>query len=257
MFIKISLCGALTLLSTTSAFALSCINDYGGSSSCANNTQAAGDCETLGYSKDNVSGCEHYLYCPFDISYKRCVSMPEEVFSACPEGYSDKLLSVSDCGTQGSKGWTFSSTTVEASDGSQVTCGKCSPKTCSGYYEKYKTVSDCGTSGSKGWTFASCYAGDTLMGKCTAKTCASHGYKTSSSVETGQYICKKATAWLGDRQDAYSCYDCAPCNTATKYQGVTDKRYIGDQSSIDICGYDKSSSAKLYGLYKNYFRRPS
>ena len=74
MFIRFSLFGALTLLSASSALALTCANDYGSSAGCASNTTAAGDCTTLGYSKDNVDGCEHYLYCPFDTSYKRCAT---------------------------------------------------------------------------------------------------------------------------------------------------------------------------------------
>ena len=77
MFVKPYLFGALTLLSASSALALTCANDYGSSAGCASNTTAAGDCATLGYSKDNVDGCEHYLYCPFDTSYKRCVSSEE------------------------------------------------------------------------------------------------------------------------------------------------------------------------------------
>ena len=74
MFVKPYLFGALTLLSASSALALTCANDYGSSAGCASNTTAAGDCTTLGYSKDNVDGCEHYLYCPFDTSYKRCAT---------------------------------------------------------------------------------------------------------------------------------------------------------------------------------------
>ncbi len=77
MFIKFSFFGVLTLLSTSSALALTCVNDYGGTSSCASNTTAAGDCETLGYSTSDVDNCEHYLYCPFDTSYKRCVTQSE------------------------------------------------------------------------------------------------------------------------------------------------------------------------------------
>ena len=71
MFTKLSLYGILTFLSTTSAFALTCANNYGGTTSCVNNTQTAGDCTSLGYSKD---GCDHFLYCPFDKAYKKCVS---------------------------------------------------------------------------------------------------------------------------------------------------------------------------------------
>ena len=91
MFVKPYLFGALTLLSASSALALTCANDYGSSAGCASNTTAAGDCATLGYSKDNVDGCEHYLYCPFDTSYKRCVASEkidcsDYPFEECPEG---------------------------------------------------------------------------------------------------------------------------------------------------------------------------
>ncbi len=30
-------------------------------------------CSELGYSTSNVDNCEHYLYCPFDTAYKKCV----------------------------------------------------------------------------------------------------------------------------------------------------------------------------------------
>ena len=256
-----------------------------GSALAALNCTTQPTCEQLGYSKSVDANCEDYILCPFDTSYKKCITgkvdctglgftqedksgwcgnvitcptdasytLCAEAFeNPCPNGYDSRLTSVADCGEQGSKGWTFSTQIITGNSGENITCGKCTPKTCSGYYEQYQSVSDCGSGGSRGWQFATCYSGDTLMGKCTEKTCASHGYKTSSSVETGQYICKKATAWLGNRQDTSSCYDCAPCNTATTYAGVTDRRYIGDQSSINICGYDKVSYAKLYGLYKNY-----
>ncbi len=169
MFIKVSLCGVLTLLSTTSAFALTCINDYGGTSSCTN-ANPAGDCETLGYSKDNVSGCEHYLYCPFDTAYKRCVS---EITWTCPDGYSDELTSVNQCGTSGSNGWSLSTTTVEASNGSQVTCGKCTALDCR-RPSPYQSIDDCGTRGALGWNFtesSTIYHGDEPCGTCHALSC--------------------------------------------------------------------------------------
>ena len=65
------------VLTSTSVFALTCANDYGGTQGCASNTTAAGDCETLGYSTQNTADCEHYLYCPFDKAYKRCVAIAE------------------------------------------------------------------------------------------------------------------------------------------------------------------------------------
>ena len=61
---------AAVLLSSTSALAAACFDDS--STSCA--TSNASDCLALGYSKDDVVGCKHYLLCPFDTSYKACVT---------------------------------------------------------------------------------------------------------------------------------------------------------------------------------------
>ena len=74
MSYKLSISSLLTLmLTSTSALALTCANDYGGNAGCASNTTAAGDCRTLGYSTEDVTRCNHYLYCPFDPKYKKCV----------------------------------------------------------------------------------------------------------------------------------------------------------------------------------------
>ncbi len=75
---------AAVLLSSTSAFAMTCLNDYSGTSGCAGNQTPAGDCSTLGYSKANVDGCVKYLYCPFDTSYKRCITQKAMDCSAYP-----------------------------------------------------------------------------------------------------------------------------------------------------------------------------
>lgn len=71
---KFSFCFCSALFATTSAFALTCLNDYSGNGKgCANIAEAAGDCTTLGYSTENVSGCVKWLKCPFDPTYRRCV----------------------------------------------------------------------------------------------------------------------------------------------------------------------------------------
>ena len=45
------------------------------------------DCASLGYSTEDVDDCEAYLYCPFDESYKKCVSKDycaDYTLSECP-----------------------------------------------------------------------------------------------------------------------------------------------------------------------------
>ena len=184
MFIKSSLCGVLTLLSTTSAFALSCLNDYGGTSSCTN-ANPAGDCTTLGYSKDNVSGCEHYLYCPFDTAYKRCVKYGE---GECSDGY---VRTAEDCGDRGSSGW------ILGTDKDAAGCYKCEQKTCPSGTSTSKTCS-----GGKIAQASGDYAGNNACYKCVS--CPS-GYATSVSYcGSGNWALDKNT----QAADYAGCYKC-------------------------------------------------
>ena len=67
------------LLYSAQANAATCIKDYAGSASCVENENTAGDCETLGYSINDVDGCTNYLYCPFNTAYKKCVAGCQEI----------------------------------------------------------------------------------------------------------------------------------------------------------------------------------
>ena len=267
----ILVCG---LLYSGSANALTCKNDYSGATGCASNANAAGDCETLGYSKTTSSECEHYIYCPFDTSYKKCVSVAEkscaeqgfttedksgwcgsliycptdETYTLCaeayenpcPTGYDSRLTSISDCGSQGSNGWTFESQTITGNNGENIVCGKCTAKKCSGYYANYQSVNDCGKTGSKGYTYSSCYSGEEKLGKCTAKTCSSYGYRESKDLD---YICKTASATLGDY--TRTCYDCVRCDSLpASYFGNV---YLGNGSCLSVCAATTSSG--LYGMW--------
>lgn len=49
-------------------------------------------CTDLGYSKNDVSGCTNYLYCPFDNAYKVCLPDCEDS-GDCPSGSSRMTLS--------------------------------------------------------------------------------------------------------------------------------------------------------------------
>ena len=261
MFIKVSLCGVLTLLSTTSAFALTCINDYGGTSSCTN-ANPAGDCETLGYSKDNVSGCEHYLYCPFDTAYKRCVS---EITWTCPDGFSDEITSGNQCGTSGSNGWSLSTTTVEASNGSQVTCGKCTALNCR-RPSPYQSIADCGTRGALGWNFtesSTIYHGDEPCGTCHALSCddgfsivwqsvadcgtsAGYGWNFVTKGFNGDSPCGKCTAKNCPSGYATSC-------GSNQIAEEDPRSYAGDDKCYKCTscpeGYFVSNSVSMKSIY--------
>ena len=79
---------ALFLFSANIAFALTCRNDYSGTSGCAGNKTPAGTCETLGYYTSDVANCGHYIYCPFDTNYKRCVVVTDSGTGCESKGYS-------------------------------------------------------------------------------------------------------------------------------------------------------------------------
>ena len=228
MFVKPYLFGALTLLSASSALALTCANDYGSSAGCASNTTAAGDCATLGYSKDNVDGCEHYLYCPFDTSYKRCAtektpSCEELGFTKssskmsnwcgeiieCPYDSSYKLCKKMGCSQQdfskSDKSDWCDNIVYCAADSSYTLCME--PKewafACSGY-----TLTQCPTNG----ICSSCLSGTTT--KYKLDSCKS-GYKLSGSscVDAVRDCTSSDQKYLGDPgytcpKDAITCTYC-------------------------------------------------
>ncbi len=198
---------ALFLFSANLAFALTCRNDYSGTSGCADNKTPAGNCETLGYSTANTDNCGHYIYCPFDTNYKRCTTIkngsdcsdypltecPENgICEDCPNDSSYKKLT--GCET----GYTLNS--------SGTGCYLYSFKCPDGYSEDIKSVADCGdgTAEHKGWIFSSNMG---ICGKCIAKTCHAYGHYQYPYAQ----ICKIEKEYLGD---TYSeCQDCESCGT--------------------------------------------
>lgn len=52
-------------------------------------------CASLGYTQTDTENCESYLYCPFDTSYKKCVSVPVEEDNPCDiKTYDDLITNV-------------------------------------------------------------------------------------------------------------------------------------------------------------------
>ncbi len=183
----------LMICATTPASALTCKNDYAGASGCASNDTAAGDCTTLGFSKSDTAGCSHYIYCPFDSSYKRCVNNTATEPSTCPTGYAKV---VKDCGAVYAAGWTLG-----ALDSSG--CGKCIKKSCpSG---TATTAAGC-ASGVITSEFAMASSGDDMCYNCqpvSTPTCSS-GYATSVSG------CPDSSSYVLDtsQKDSAGCYKC-------------------------------------------------
>lgn len=204
------------------------------------NCEVLPDCAALGFSQTDDANCadDGYLYCPFDESYKKCIqpscealgfttddksswcgnivtcltdssyTLCSESKTLCPEGFTENLTSVADCGSGSHpEGWKVETTIVSNSLGGTVTCGRCIAKDCAGYNAEYASVNDCGNgSHPSGWKYEGCYSGDTPMGKCTAKTCSDYGARKSSS---GCEVWKTLTVYNGD--SSMTCYECRAC----------------------------------------------
>ena len=214
------------------------------------------DCAALGYTNENKSNwCGKEVSCPTDTSLTLCAEAYE---NPCPNGYDNRILSVEDCGEQGSNGWTYTSTTIPGNDGQDIRCGKCTPKSCSGYYARYQSASDCGTgvSAGTGWIYKTCYEGDQKLGSCTKKTCSYYGLHDPSDRNNGKLLCKgtATNVYLGDASSP--CYSCVNCLSAKEFTDGMHKSYVYQhQSGIDRCKVSASENREngLYGCYAKSF----
>ncbi len=164
------------------------------------------------------------------------------VEATCSTGYSAAYQSVTDCGTSGSNGWTYSSSGYSGTK----KCGKCEKKVCRSPY--VTGVASCGTTGSSGWTVgsATCWNGDTPYYTCTAKTCDAT-YQTSAascgSAGTKGWTLGSPTCTAGDtvkykctpKSCPSGCYTSAPaastCKTAMSYSSTTGVSYSASTTS--------------------------
>ena len=236
MFVKPYLFGALTLLSASSALALTCANDYGSSAGCASNTTAAGDCATLGYSQDNVDGCEHYLYCPFDTSYKRCVSADYcygYPLSSCPE----EGANCSSCGKDDDLKFKIDS----CENGYTYANDTCVAQSCPSGYST--SITSCGS----GYTLTTNgYSGSSACGKCVAKSCpsgystsitsCSSGYTLTTNGYSGSSACRKCVA---KSCSGYTLSKCPANGYCTDCLSGSTKKY-----KLNSCksGYEKNGN---------------
>lgn len=208
-----------------------------GSASAALNCTTQPTCEDLGYSKISEN-CEDYVSCPFDLNYKKCITGKVD----CVElGFS----------TENKSGWCGNIITCPADD-SYTLCAEAYENPCpNGYDSRLTSVADCGSQGANGWTFSSQTitrnnGEDIVCGKCTAKTCTSHGYMTSQQVD---YLCKKSSyVYLGNTRSI--CYDCVRCSAA----GISSTYlHIGGAGCAEICSKVNTSSQVLYGAFAVQF----
>ena len=102
----------------------------------------------------------------------------------CPSGYSTDYQSVSDCGSSGANGWTF---TTSGQSGGE-TCGKCTAKTCPTDTSTSQTCSN-GTYTKGTAVGSSYYAGNSRCYSCEYTCNNTSGYTSNSSCTSGGYTC--------------------------------------------------------------------
>ncbi len=114
------------------------------------------NCADLGYSKNLVASCEEYVYCPFDLSYKKCTKYMSKYSSSCPSHAtcSQKYV-VTGC----KDGYTM----MTKSDGTVSCTIPLNPSSCpTGYYKTIKEACTSSTSSYKTSFISGCYATCTL-----------------------------------------------------------------------------------------------
>ena len=157
--------------------------------------------------------------------------------TSCPTGYSTNYQSVTDCGSQGANGWSYTSSGTSGNK----KCGKCTPFQCTKYDSghgvsnvtqcpKYTTLKEAVDTNAIG------YAGEAPCYKCTY-TCKSDLYTSKSECESDNtgYTCSSSTennitCWAPNTPS--SC----PTGYSTSYQSVNDC------SSTHPNGYTYTSS---------------
>ena len=241
------------MLHTASAFALTCKNDYAGASGCAANATSAGDCATIGYSKTEDPDCGHYVLCPFDSTYKRCVSKKctNYTLSACPENgicvscQSAETVTYALAGCKSGFAVGPNNTCVTSYSSCEA-AGHFSDNTnrvCAGDTVIYIT----GSNPVKCFTGCECASGYVdVSGVCikTYATCEDAGYHT---IGTGASCASEASIYTSDT-DASQTATC--CTVETKCPDTYVKDIAGNcvcgKGYVEIKGEDESVCVQAY-----------
>lgn len=123
------------------------------------------DCESLGYSRDDISGCTKYVKCPFDETYKACIQ-EDYSLTTCPENGICKVK-------------------LEACDNYYRKEGNSCVQDCPDGYELAKT-----SSGSIDCYKSACKVSSTT-GAATYVTTINGGNKIIASCDTSSYSSSK------------------------------------------------------------------
>lgn len=249
MFYKLSLSVFFSvMLAATSVLALTCANDYSGSKSCAFNVTAAGDCQTLGYSTQNVDGCEHYLYCPFDKAYKKCVDGlsaggDDSMCAGFPLYWCPENANCSRCQYAPNENYNYTEVTRYKVLGcfpgffwNGRICENNYTTNCTRNYGR--VIEDCGGSGADGWMFGTKTDSKGCF-ECLPKECPAGSY-TYGSCQTGEI--DVSTAYYGGMK-------CVKCEKVKCIDGyAVDAGLCGDSSKEwYLSAYEKDGPCRKCG----------
>lgn len=217
-------------------------------------------CAELGYTKDDVDNCEHYLYCPFDTNYKLCTD------KGCKKGYAQTINGCNTTGRSGGlansggttilpggsvvgggitvggvstvfhpEGWTLD---LAEPDGNG--CYKCTPKDCPEGYtaESSGTMTACFTGQIKVYNG---YSGNNRCSKC--QTCPTDYATSANNCGTG---IGKSAGWKVDTSDVAEGYTgCYKCVKKDCPSGATTSPFCTAPASAQETG-NYSGDGKCY-----------
>lgn len=255
----------LCIVYASPALALTCLNDYSDGVGCDGNSNSAGDCATLGYSTESVSGCSQYLYCPFNTSYKRCVSTTTSNTVDCTElGFtsSDKsewCSKIVKC--KDNAALTLCEQNLTCANNQILINGECQPvyTSCSaaGYIAPSECTAGYSCSGdvtiytSTTGTTTNCYK-NKLQKVCNLgyATTASDCSRTPEGTTCGNYLLLKQIALVGEPEPTATHYSgengCWACSCGIIKENCTGSTYCPTGAKCSECQND--SGRTLYTI---------
>ncbi len=255
----------ITFCAISPVWALTCKTD--GSGGCAGTAAVAADCASLGFKKEDVAGCKHYLYCPFDQNYKACVAKEDTPpadectdypLTRCPTG----ATSCTECQSGGTTKYKVNS----CKNGYHLSGNTCIADSCSGYpLDSCPTgatsCTECQSGTTTKYKIDSCKSGYTLNGNtCVSNTCTDYpldscptGAVSCSECQSGDTTkykvnnCKSGYTMNGNTCVANACTDypldicptdsnCSECQSGDKIKYKFDSCKVGYGKTVKDCG---------------------
>ena len=193
-----------------------------GTASAALQCGAQPSCADLGYSKTHISGCTDYIYCPFDTSYKKCVTARTAnnrcnsfTLNDCPANancdYCATAYKIVGC----DDGYTLKNNSCVCATSCTNKINQSDIPTNASAITESCTACDVSANIITGWK---CDTGYTKVGnlcELTYANCEQAGYRSSKVTNAS---CQSPTIYLTDGTQK-TCYDKCECPSGYNIEG--------------------------------------